>query len=164
MKPRQWETTTNTTSNDYTVTSTTTTRVDKLKDSTLRIPVSARVHPEGQRQLVRLSAQHKVAHASSVMNILTTLLQSSTQKNTVKVSCEELVSLSGLSTSTVLNCLSFLTKYEFIYKATKQTYRLSPRIVWYGNQIDWAIELAKLDKRDQLEETSLTKGTNNDTN
>ena len=151
IKPRQWETTTKVTNNSYTTTTITKTRVDKLKDSTLRIPMSARVHPEGQRQLARLTMKARLPSATNVMNILVTLLVSAEQEGIVKVSCEDLVIASSCSTNTVLSSLSFLIEHEFIAKLTKQTYRISPRIAWFGNQIDWAVELKELDERDKIE-------------
>ena len=116
---------------------------DKLKDRNMVIPVTCYVNPAGVLQIIALN--HRAAHV--VASLLIVGLKEKKQKNIVEVSVQELAEKSSMSRPTILTGIAKLVEAEFIVKRGKQRYYISPILAWYGNQVDWAVELSKLKER-----------------
>ena len=123
----------------------TTTTEDKLKNAFLSIPISPYFHTEGLQRLIK-----KVDGSSiSVMLALITGLHERKQHNIVTASILDIAVITGLSERTVVSSIKRLTVTGFILKTGKQDYHISPKIAWFGNQVDWAVALDKLNKEEQ---------------
>lgn len=62
----------------------------------------------------------------------------------VTLSYADIARQSGLSVRTVANCINELIAKEFITRVAQQSYKISPKLAWFGNQVDWAIALKEL--------------------
>lgn len=113
---------------------------DELIDKSLKIPITPYIHPLGIRELAALSCKHGNS-ASNVAMALVSCLKSREQKNTIKISYIELSTATGLSTRSISTNINFLIANKYIIKKEKQAYYISPRLAWFGNQVDWAIAL-----------------------
>jgi len=122
---------------------------DKLKDTTYMIPVRANIHPKGLREVAKLDANQS-CKVSAIAITLITLLHSEEQRNTVQVTYEDLAKLSGISLRTIVRAMSALEEAGFIARLGKTSYKLSPALCWYGNQVDWAIALRQLEDNKHL--------------
>lgn len=121
------------------VTRVTTIRETVLLDKNTTIPVRASFHPAGLRELAKLSP-------ITVLRLgmyLPTLLISRLDKNIVVVSQQKLAQELSLSTKSIYTGLKILEEHKFIVKVGKGYY-ISPKLAWFGDQLDWAIELRKL--------------------
>lgn len=116
---------------------------DTIKDPTLKIPIRANFHPLGYRELIRLD--NKVGgKVVSVATMLVTLLNSKSMNNTVHCSYEQLANLCEVSRRTIATTVPILEEHKFITREGKQGYRISAKLAWFGNQVDWAMELRRL--------------------
>jgi hypothetical protein len=113
---------------------------DELTNSSLKVPISPYIHPKGLQELSVLSCKHKNSSMGIAM-LLCSLLRQREQENVVNVSYEELASFSAISVRTVASTIAFLEEHKFITRLGKQSYKISPKLAWFGNQVDWAIAL-----------------------
>jgi hypothetical protein len=113
---------------------------DKLLDSNLLIPVSPLIHGEGLQYLVAKAPKNCLA----VANILITGLREAKQKNVVTVSISELCQKVDLSKPTVIVAIDNLCELGYLSRVGKQSYYISPKLAWFGNQVDWAVALKEL--------------------
>jgi hypothetical protein len=120
---------------------------DEISVGGYKIPISPYVHPAGLQELAALSCKYKNS-AVSIAMFLVSLLKKREQLNVIAVSYDELAKVSGLSLKTVAVTMQFLIEHKFITKVTKQSYKISPKLAWFGNQVDWAVELKELNKQE----------------
>lgn len=120
-------------------------RTDTLKDKRIKIPMSARIHPQGLRDINTLAATNKIPSLAMVVGGIFTLLRSKDQANIVEASYADIAEVSKVSIRTVTSCIDLLIKKEFLAREGKQKYYISPKLAWFGNQVDWGVALLKLD-------------------
>lgn len=126
---------------DDAVNRTTTTIVeDKLMDNSMKIPIAPYLHSGGLQDIVARGTKPSIA----IANLLITGLRHDSQQNVVEVSLQELQERSGLSKPTVINALDWLEENSYLVRVGKQSYKISARLAWKGNQVDWALELRRL--------------------
>ena len=113
---------------------------DTFKSTDLRIPMSPYINMEGLQDII--ATKDRASYV--VAGLLLTGLHSSSQKNVVSVSINELVEKSKLSKPVIIGGISKLVELEYIVKRGKQRYYISPRLGWYGNQVDWALALKEI--------------------
>lgn len=116
---------------------------DTIHDKSLKIPIRALPHPLGIREVIRLE-QVKGAKLSAISSLLMTLLVDVKQNNTVTATYEELATLSDISVRTIAKAIPILEEARFLTREGKTSYRLSPKLCWFGNQVQWALELRAL--------------------
>lgn len=124
---------------------------DTIEDSTLKIPISPYLHPEGMKELAVLSAEYKCNLAGFAL-VLVALLREREQKNTVTISYEDLAKFVKVSVKTVASTMKLLEEHKFFIRIGKQSYKISPKLAWFGNQVDWAVALQELEQNTQNEE------------
>lgn len=110
---------------------------DTLLDPELKIPITPYIHGEGLQDIIA----NGTATALIIANLLITGLKETKQKNVVTVSIKELTEKSKLSKPTIINAVNKLEDMKYLTRVGKQSYKVSPRLAWYGNQVDWAIAL-----------------------
>lgn len=111
--------------------------IDTALFANFEIPNLARIHPQGFRELVLLDNNF----AQRVMFVLITALKTDQQKNIVELPLEVIVNDSKLSRTSVISTLTSLERHEYIEKVGKQKYKISPKVAWFGCQLEWAKEL-----------------------
>lgn len=136
-KPKTYERVQKVTEDTEKVRTITTITEDKLLDKELKIPISPYIHPKGLQELVARGNKAAVI----VMYILVSGLRMREQHNIVTISQEELASYCKISLKAVNLALQFLIANEYLEKSGKQVYKISPKIAWFGNQVDWALAL-----------------------
>lgn len=112
---------------------------DKILEVGLVIPVSPYIHPIGIQYL----AKHVSKNCQVVALLLITGLRETKQENIVTVSLQELKEMSGLTKPTIIATIDTLSELGYIQRVGKQSYKVSPRLAWYGNQVDWALALKR---------------------
>lgn len=139
VKPKTW--TKEVITEELKETTRTTTNIveDKLKNPDLKIPLCPYIHPQGVLDIIKLGGNH-----CSIAMFLCTNLNSKIQKNTVNISIDDIAEQCNLSVRTVKSIIGDLIDNGFIIKTGKQIYVVSPKLVWFGNQVDWAIQLDSL--------------------
>jgi len=110
---------------------------DKLFDENLRIPCCAYVHPGGLQDIIKICHKSSIAIAT----LLVSGLHTKDQANEVTISIASLCELSGLSKPTVIAAIDSLEDKKFLTRVSQSVYKIEPSLVWYGNQVDWAIAL-----------------------
>ena len=68
-------------------------------------------------------------------------LHTRTQNNCIEVSIEQIAQVANTSTRSVNTAIRNLVELGYIEKKGKQVFRISPKLCWFGNQVDWAREL-----------------------
>lgn len=124
---------------------------DEITDSSLRIPISPYIHPAGVNELAQLGIKYKNNLANIAM-MLVCLLKQREQNNIVSIPYADLIKNSGMSDRTLSTTMQQLIKHQFITKVGKQSYKISPKLAWFGNQVDWAVALQELEQNTQNED------------
>jgi len=135
-------------------------RTDVLKEAKLKIPMSARTHPQGLRDIGKVALLNKIPSLVIVANTLITMLKSKKQNNVVEASYAEIAEVAGVSVRTVNNSVAILLKEAYISKLGKQSYFISPNLAWFGNQVDWSVALFKLEQGTELSKVAKMYGEN----
>ena len=126
----------------------------------LKIPMSARTHPQGLRDIGKVALLNKIPSLVIVANTLITMLKSKKQNNVVEASYAEIAEIAGVSVRTVNNSVAILLKEAYISKLGKQSYFISPNLAWFGNQVDWSVALFKLEQGTELSKVAKMYGEN----
>lgn len=111
----------------------------KFHSEQYKIPVCAAIHPQAIRNLAGNKSLLIVAMG------LTTFLNDIKLGSVVTVPQSDLALITELSLKTVILSIEALEELGYVSHVGKQTYKLSPRLCWFGKQADWAIAL-KLDR------------------
>lgn len=137
---------------DNAVERTTTTIVeDKLIDNNMKIPIMPYIHGGGLQDIIARGTKPTL----TIANLLTMGLKQESQQNIVTVSLQELQERSGLSKPTVIGALDWLEDNSYLTRVGKQDYKVSARLAWKGNQVDWALELRRLALEEKADANSL---------
>ena len=113
---------------------------DKIMDSNMKIPICPYINGVGIQQVILSGTRQTII----IANLLVLGLRTAAQNNTVEVTLQELITRSNLSKPTIIEALDWLEDNQFIERVKKGTYKISARLAWFGNQVDWAIELKRL--------------------
>jgi predicted GIY-YIG superfamily endonuclease len=73
--------------------------------------------------------------------VILNLLKISSTTGEVNVSYSELAEHTKLSVRSIASSMQELTEKAYITRLGKQSYKISPKLAWFGNQVDWAIAL-----------------------
>jgi hypothetical protein len=113
---------------------------DTAMDKKLTIPVRANFHPAA---LYELSKYNK-GKVLEVAMFMLTKLDSKEQDGVIDISLELLGSELSLSKPTLIAALRYLEENSYLTRVSKQEYRITAKLGWFGNQVDWACELLEL--------------------
>ena len=108
---------------------------DKLKDENIVIPIFAYIHPQGVMELARIGNKNCLPIAM----FLVLGLKHKTHNNRVEISLEHIAKATNISLRSVVTAMKQLQQLKIIVKEGKQTYYISPKLAWFGNQVDWGI-------------------------
>jgi hypothetical protein len=139
-KPKTYERVSATEDLPDTIKTITTITEHSLKSNDLKVPISPYANPRGLQKL----AFDVDKSAYTVAMILITGLHSRKQNNIVETSIINLAAYSNMSVRTVNSSILTLVAAGYIRKEGKQSYYISPKLAWFGNQVDWAIALKNL--------------------
>lgn len=117
------------------------------KSERLKIPMSARTHPEGYKRLADTMSKLEIRIAFALIRGL----HSASQKNVVKVSLQSLGAEVGCSKPTLIKGLTALEENKFISRSGKQAFYILPTLAWLGSEHSWALALAGESEGDFLE-------------
>ena len=139
-KPKTTEVTKQVQNMEHTRRKITTIIEDTVLNKKLTIPVRANFHPAA---LYELSKYNK-GKVLEVAMFLLTKLDSKEQNGVICISLEELGKELSLSKNTLIGALRYLEENSYISRVSKQEYRITAKLGWFGNQVDWACELLEL--------------------
>lgn len=144
VKPKTWTKDVIVTELENSTRTVTTTTEDKLKDPFLLIPLCPYIHPQGMLDLIKFGSSNHVA----ITLFLCLNVVSKKQDNIVNISCADIADQCNLSVRTVKTTLNNLIEANFITREGKQRYRISSKLTWFGNQVDWATDLKRIEVND----------------
>ena len=111
-----------------------------LRNSKKNIPIQPRIHAKA---LLRLSILSNETRSSSLITVgcYMALLLCKDSPTIVEVQQREIASQLKLSIPSIIKAMSKLEELGYIKSIGKSTYKISPKLAFYGSNIPWSLAL-----------------------
>jgi hypothetical protein len=112
----------------------------KLKNSKKNIPVQPRIHAEA---ILNLSVLSNETRSSSLLTVAMymSLLLCKDANPVVEVQQKEIAEQLKLSIPSIIKALTKLESLGYLKSVGKSSYRIAPKLAFYGSNIAWSLSL-----------------------